>query len=284
MTRDEIIGRDQSGGGMFAVMPSVVMRDPELPMSAKMLYGIITWRCNKNAYCWCSNRELGEDLNLSAKRVSALLSLLENNGHVEIEIIRNAETGQVLRRNIYPVVKSSRGILTEPEPEDEPLPGNEDTPPPKNGDTPPPKNEDTPPQECGDPPLKNEEKKYKEETKRESNTPLPPKGEKRASKYDLAEDAKPVLREYCGEDKELAWALASLIDVRREKRAINSKRGISALLAELDRLSQGDRQQKLLLLRQSTANSWKSVFPLKGGYTTAAAPSRVQEEEGAYDL
>ena len=117
-----------------------------------------------------------------------------------------------------------------------------------------------------------------------NNTPLPPKGAKRASTYDLAEDAKPVLRDYCGEDKELAWALASLIDVRREKRAINSKRGISALLAELDRLSQGDRQQKLLLLRQSTANSWKSVFPLKGGYTTAAAPSRVQEEEGAYDL
>lgn len=280
MTRDEIIGRDQSGGGMFAVMPSVVMRDPELPMSAKMLYGIITWRCNKNAYCWCSNRELGEDLNLSAKRVSALLSLLETNGHVEIEIIRNPETGQVLRRNIYPIVKSSRGILTEPEPEDEPLPGNEDTPPPKN--------EDTSPQECGDPPLKNEEKKYKEETKRKTNTPPPPKGEgngKKPSKYDLAEDAKPVLRAYCGTDDVLARALADLIEMRRDLKAINSKRAINLLLGELDRLSDGDRELKIALLRQSFLNSWKSVFPLKGGGgPTTVMSTRVCEEEGTYAL
>lgn len=115
--------------------------------------------------------------------------------------------------------------------------------------------------------------------------PKAPQGGRRASKYDLAEDAKPLLRAYCGEDLELARALADLIDVRREKKAINSRRGIKALLGQLDDLSKGDRQCKLLLLRQSTANSWKSVFPLKGGGVAVQnVPDRIQEEEGTYLL
>ena len=115
--------------------------------------------------------------------------------------------------------------------------------------------------------------------------PKAPQGGRRASKYDLAEDAKPLLRAYCGDDMELARALADLIDVRREKKAVNSKRGIKALLGQLDDLSQGDRQCKLLLLRQSTANSWKSVFPLKGVSGPAPrAHDRIQEEEGTYLL
>lgn len=121
----------------------------------------------------------------------------------------------------------------------------------------------------------------------DSKTNIPPKapqGGRRGSKFDLAEDAKPLLRAYCGTDRELAQALADLIGVRRELRAINSKRGIKALLAQLDDLSKGDRQCKLLLLRQSTANSWKSVFPLKGGGAIPCGSDRVQEEEGTYLL
>ena len=111
----------------------------------------------------------------------------------------------------------------------------------------------------------------------------PPQGERRASKYDLAEDAKPMLREYCGDDNEMARALADLIEVRREKKAINSKRGIKALLAELDRLSDGHRDIKLLLLRQSIANSWKSVFPLRQGNAPPPGGGLI-EEEGVYLL
>lgn len=119
------------------------------------------------------------------------------------------------------------------------------------------------------------------------NTPHTPQGGNggaKASKYDLQEDAKPVLRRYCGDDMELAQALADLIAVRRELKAINSKRGITALLSELDRLSGGHRETKLLLLRQSIANSWKSVFPLKGSGQTPTVSQKVQEEEGAYAL
>ena len=106
-------------------------------------------------------------------------------------------------------------------------------------------------------------KKYTEELN--NNPPTPQKGGKRASKYDLAEDAKPILRAYVGKDAELYQALATLIEVRVAKKAVNSARAIKMLLTELDRLSGGRREDKLALVRQSVTNSWKSVFPLRGG-------------------
>lgn len=114
--------------------------------------------------------------------------------------------------------------------------------------------------------------------------PKAPRGGKRPSKYDLAEDAKPVLQAYVGEDGELHRALADLIEIRVAKKAINSKRAIVSLLRELDRLSEGRREAKLLLIRQSVSNSWKSVFPLRQGGGQRAEPSQptlVAREEVA---
>lgn len=124
--------------------------------------------------------------------------------------------------------------------------------------------------------------------------PLPPKGEekpegaekpKRVSRYALAEDAKPLLRDYVGGDKELARALADLIEVREMKKAMNTRKGIRGLLAKLDDLSQGDRTAKLAMLREAYDNGWKSVYPLRSsGPTRPPAFSRVIEEEGSYSL
>ena len=175
MTRDEITSQARAGGGMFAVIPAVVMRDSELSMSARMLYGIITWRCNENACCWPTNRTLGEELGLSAKRVSALLSLLEARGHIEMETLHD-EAGQVLRRNIYPIMRSSRSIEAQ---QGGGIHKYEDTPPQNQG-YPLPEPEDTPPQSRGDPLPKNEAELYKEkeeikkETKRDP--PKAPQG------------------------------------------------------------------------------------------------------------
>lgn len=133
MTRDEISLRAKSEGGMFAVIPAVVLKDEELSWSAKMLYGIITWKCNEHAYCWITNRGLGNEMGLSPKRISVLLSMLEERGHIETEIFRDEETGQVLHRHIYPIMKSSRGILGAEEME-YPIPENMDTPIHENRD------------------------------------------------------------------------------------------------------------------------------------------------------
>lgn len=96
--------------------------------------------------------------------------------------------------------------------------------------------------------------------------PIPPQGERKGrKKRELSGEAKELLRGYVGEDRELAVALGALMEVRSEKRAANTARAVRMLLAELDRLSGGRREDKLLLLRQSVVNSWKSVFPLRGG-------------------
>lgn len=100
MTRDEIISVSKTDGGMFIVIPAVVKMDETLPMSAQMLYGIITWKCNSYAYTWATNRELSEALGVSPKRVSELLALLEDRGHIEAEIEYRDGTNEIVRRVI----------------------------------------------------------------------------------------------------------------------------------------------------------------------------------------
>lgn len=271
MTKSEIVASDKAGGGMFVVIPSVVMRDPELSLSAKMLYGVITWKSNESACCWATNRTLGDELGLSPKRISALLSALEAQGHIELEIIRDPESNQITRRNIYPMVKSARPTL-------------------KNEDTPIPENEDTSPHLRGEPIPEKAEEKYKEEIKKEINTPLTPQRgarTERKSKYDLAEDAKPILRSYVKDDGELARLLGDFIDTRKKLRAINSTRAILIQLEALEKLSGGKRELKLELLKQSIGNSYKGIFPLKaGGRPAQAEPERLElvQGPGVYDL
>ncbi len=127
--RDSIFAEAKENGGMFFVVPSIVMLDEELPLSAKVLYGVIAWKCGNYAYTWATNRDLGVPIDLSAKRVSALLSLLERHGHIETEIEYKDGTREILRRYIYPIMKSARTML-----KNAPPPANEHTPPPAQVD------------------------------------------------------------------------------------------------------------------------------------------------------
>lgn len=176
MTRDEIISEARAEGGMFIVIPSVVKLDEELPLSAQMLYGIITWKCNNHACTWATNRELGEALGVSSKRVSALLSRLEQRGHIETEIEYKDGTNEVLRRYIYPVMKSARSI-------------HRGDPPPKNKDTPPSEQAYLPPG-MSIPPPGNEEV-ICNINKNKKDTPYsPPEGDSAAS--DTEPEDKPA--------------------------------------------------------------------------------------------
>lgn len=246
---------------LYSVIPARVRDDRNLRPNAKLLYGELSALAQAEGYCWASNAYLAELFDLSPKTVESLLRQLRDRRHIQIEVERDPDTNEVLRRKIW-------------------ICG-----PPGSSVPPPLKNEGRSPQNRGDPPLKNEGENNINIILKNNKPPKAPQGGRRSSKYDLAEDAKPLLRAYCGEDQELARALADLIDVRREKKAVNSKRGIKALLGRLDDLSRGDRQCKLLLLQEATANSWKSVFPLKGVSGPAPrAPDRIQEEEGTYLL
>lgn len=84
---------------------------------------------------------------------------------------------------------------------------------------------------------------------------------------------KSLLVEYAAGDAELAQALDDLMEVREAKKAVNTARAVTTLLGQLDRLGGGSRERKLQIVRQSVTNSWKSVFPIKGGQ----APPREEE-------
>lgn len=173
MTRDEISMRSKAEGGMFAVIPAVVLKDEALSWSARMLYGIITWKCNEYAFCWSTNRTLASEMGLSPKRISALLATLEERGHIETEIFRDEKTGQILRRNIYPIMKSSRGCLAS-----------------SAGGYPIPENEDTSPRVRGYPIPENGEEKYKEEIKKENKIAHLKKLQNILSTIEVTEDAR----------------------------------------------------------------------------------------------
>ena len=125
-------------------------------------------------------------------------------------------------------------------------------------------------------PEKNKELKTPEVKK----PPKAPQRGRRGSKYDLAEDAKPLLQAYVAGDQELHRMLGEFIKLRVELQAINSREAIKRLLNRLDKLSGGDRGIKLQLLDQSITSSWKSVFPLRGkeGQPAQAAPPQRPAE------
>lgn len=117
------------------------------------------------------------------------------------------------------------------------------------------------------------QKIHTEQKKRtEQNTPQSPQGGRRRKKSELTDDVKAMLRGYVGADQELAQNLAALMEVRIEKKAVNSPRAIKMLLSELDRLSAGRRDQKLMLIQKAVTNSWKSVYPIQGLPNDRAAP------------
>ena len=107
--------------------------------------------------------------------------------------------------------------------------------------------------------------------------PKPPKGGRRGS-AELDGAVKSLLAEYAAGDTELAEALDALMEIRAAKKAVDSTRAVTTLLNRLNRLSDNSREVKLQILEQSVTNSWKGIFPLKGGQAqTRKEPKRYVE-------
>lgn len=107
--------------------------------------------------------------------------------------------------------------------------------------------------------------------------PKSPKGEGGKKKPSLPDEVRDMLNAYIGNDKELAEEMVAFMEVRQTKKAVNSERAVRALLKELDELSGGQREMKLALVRQSVTNSWKSVFPIRGGSLVFSPPGQSDD-------
>lgn len=86
----------------YAIITADV-RYSKIPPNAKLLFGEITALCNKEGYCWASNKYFSELYNVEVETVSRWISVLEENEFIRTEIIKSSGN----ERRIF-----IRGVLT----------------------------------------------------------------------------------------------------------------------------------------------------------------------------
>ena len=235
-----------------------------------------------------------ERLSLEARGLFALMvSLPENWSYTVAGLAKKAGCGREKARRLLQELQTVGYLVREQShdgggkfsgsvyvlQDEAPLPEN-----PSNGETktsPLPEKPTTAEPSTAGPSTENAPEKNKElKTPEEKEPPKAPQRGRRGSKYDLAEDAKPLLQAYVAGDQELHRMLGEFIKLRVELQAINSREAVKRLLNRLDKLSGGDRGIKLQMLDQSITSSWKSVFPLRGkeGQQAQAAPPQRPAE------
>ena len=65
---------------------------------------------------------------------------------------------------------------------------------------------------------------------------------------------------------------------------MDSTRAVTTLLNRLNRLSDNSREVKLQILEQSVTNSWKGIFPLKGGQAQTRKESQNDMSNNTLEL
>ena len=98
---------------------------------------------------------------------------------------------------------------------------------------------------------------------------------------ELDPEARAMLNRYVAGDPELTEAMQALMEVRQAPRskAVNTARAIKTLLTELDKLSGGDRDTRLRIIRKSVMAGWVGLFPLRGGQAPAQARKETRHVE-----
>lgn len=84
----------------YAIIPAAVRYDDKLPANAKLLYGEITALCNKEGYCWATNKYFAELYSVHKNTVSDWIGKLVLANHITIKLIYNEGTREVKYRYI----------------------------------------------------------------------------------------------------------------------------------------------------------------------------------------
>ena len=73
----------------YSVIPANIRYDSSLRDKAKLLYGEITALCNKEGFCWASNKYFADLYGVSKTTISTLIKELADRGYINILIKRN---------------------------------------------------------------------------------------------------------------------------------------------------------------------------------------------------
>ncbi len=91
----------------YAIIPADIRYDKTLKDKAKFLYAEITALCNKDGYCFASNKYFADLYGVRKETISRLLNDLKNKGYIEIKIEYDEKTKEIKRRLIYLLTKTS---------------------------------------------------------------------------------------------------------------------------------------------------------------------------------
>ena len=73
----------------YAVIPANVRYDKKLKPNAKLLFGEISSLCNKEGFCWASNKYFATLFEVHEKTIGKWVSQLDKLGYVKSEIFDN---------------------------------------------------------------------------------------------------------------------------------------------------------------------------------------------------
>ena len=91
----------------YAIIPADIRYDNTIKDKAKFLYAEITALCNKDGYCFASNKYFADLYGVRKETISRLLNQLKNRGYIDIKIEYDENTKEIKRRLIYLLTKIS---------------------------------------------------------------------------------------------------------------------------------------------------------------------------------
>ena len=91
----------------YAVIPANVRYDKRLKANEKLLYGEITCLCQKEGYCWSTNKHFAELYSVSNTSISKWISSLVEIGYINLKLIYKEGSKEIDKRYLsivqYPI-------------------------------------------------------------------------------------------------------------------------------------------------------------------------------------
>ena len=81
----------------WAVIPSTVLDDMQLPANAKILYGVLSTLMRREGWCRPSNAQLAEAMHCSEDVVMRWIKALSDGGHIRAVTLPNKQDGGKVR-------------------------------------------------------------------------------------------------------------------------------------------------------------------------------------------
>ena len=95
----------------WAVIPAPVRYDTAIPANAKLLYAEITSLARKNGYCFASNAYFADLYGITGTSVRRLLKTLVDCGYIQMDVLRDEKTHEVVSRQIYVGINTREAVL-----------------------------------------------------------------------------------------------------------------------------------------------------------------------------